>query len=210
MEVLLQGKTCVFMDDALMIKGSDNPVFYEQITQVIYEKRYNSYDIVFYNEKNKKRTMQISFDDKENEEAILNILQEKVRNLEPRKAKHPIWKAGGLWITLYVLLAFIVLLKFFAGRPFENVSVPIWFYPFFLLVNMVHLKRLPLGSWFVFCFAVQAVPFFCAFCPMPEAALSFMKRKNYKTCPRVMAFKASCAGMFVLSILKTDFFRVDG
>ena len=96
MEILLQSKTCVFMDDALMIKGGDKPVFYEQIAQVIYEKRYNSYDIVFYNEKNKKRTMQISFDDKENEEAILKILQEKVRNLEPRKAKHPIWKAGGL------------------------------------------------------------------------------------------------------------------
>lgn len=72
---------------------------------------------MFYNEKNKKRTMQISFDDKENEEAILKILQEKVHNLEPRKAKHPIWKEGGLWITLYVLLTFIVLLKFFAG-PF--------------------------------------------------------------------------------------------
>ena len=55
MEVLLQGKTCVFMDDALMIKGSDKPVFYEQITQVIYEKRYNSYDIVFYNEKKNAR-----------------------------------------------------------------------------------------------------------------------------------------------------------
>ena len=136
MEILLQSKTCVFMDDALMIKGGDKPVFYEQIAQVIYEKRYNSYDIVFYNEKNKKRTMQISFDDKENEEAILKILQEKVRNLEPRKAKHPIWKAGGLWITLYVLLAFIVLLKFFAG-PFQNVSVPILLYPFFLLVNLV-------------------------------------------------------------------------
>lgn len=74
--------------------------------------------------------------DKENKEAILKILQEKVRNLEPRKAKHPIWKAGGPWITLYVLLAFIVLLKFFAG-PFQNVSVPILLYPFFLLVNLV-------------------------------------------------------------------------
>ena len=51
MEILLQSKTCVFMDDALMIKGGDKPVFYEQIAQVIYEKRYNSYDIVFYNEK---------------------------------------------------------------------------------------------------------------------------------------------------------------
>lgn len=135
-EILLQSKTCVFMQDALITKGCDKPIFYEKITQVIYEKRYNSYDVVFYDEKNKKRTMQISFDDKENEEAILTLLQEKVGNLQPRQAKHPIWKAGALWITLYVLLAFIVLLKFFAG-PFEHVSVPILLYPFFLLVNLV-------------------------------------------------------------------------
>ena len=188
MEVLLQGKTCVFMDDALMIKGSDNPVFYEQITQVIYEKRYNSYDIVFYNEKNKKRTMQISFDDKENEEAILNILQEKVRNLEPRKAKHPIWKVGGLWITLYVLLVFIVLLKFLPAALSRTFLFPSGSIRFFCWSTWFHPKRLPLGSWFVFCFAVQAVPSFCAFCLMPEAALSFMKRKSYKQRPRVTAF----------------------
>ena len=100
--------------------------------------------------------MQILFDDKENKEAILKILQEKVRNLEPRKAKHPIWKAGGLWITLYVLLAFIVLLKFFSG-PFQNVSVPILRYPFFLLVNLVPSETFT--AW-------QLVRFFALLCRM--------------------------------------------
>lgn len=188
MEVLLQGKTCVFMDDALMIKGSDNPVFYEQITQVIYEKRYNSYDIVFYNEKNKKRTMQISFDDKENEEAILNILQEKVRNLEPRKAKHPIWKAGAFGLRSMFCLPSLFYLNFLPAALSRTFLFPSGSIRFFCWSTWFPPKRLPLGSWFVFCFAVQAVPFFCAFCLMPEATLSFMKRKSYKQRPRVTAF----------------------
>lgn len=137
MEILLQAKSCAFMEEVLLTKKYPNPIPYTQITQVIYEKRYNTYDIVFYDEKSKKRTVEIACsDDKENEEAILTFLKDKVPNLEPRRAKRPIWKAGALWITLYILLAFIVVLKFFAG-PFEHVSVPLLLYPFFLLVNLV-------------------------------------------------------------------------
>lgn len=33
--------------------------------------------------------------DKVNEEAILTLLKDKVQNLEPRRAKRPVWKAGG-------------------------------------------------------------------------------------------------------------------
>lgn len=137
MEILLQSKTCVFMEEVLITKKHPKPIPYAQITQVIYEKRYNTYDIVFYDEKHKKRTVEIDCsNDKENEEAILTLLKDKVQNLEPRRAKRPIWKAGALWITLYILFAFIILLKFFAG-PFEHVSVPLLLYPFFLLANLV-------------------------------------------------------------------------
>lgn len=136
MEVLLQGKTYVFTHQALLVKGCDNPILYEQIIQVIYEKRYHSYDVVFYDEKNKKRTMQVSCGDKENEGAILTLFQDKVRNLEARKARRPIWEAGALWIGLYVLFAFIVVMKFFAG-PFDQVSVPILLYPLFLFTNFI-------------------------------------------------------------------------
>lgn len=35
--------------------------------------------------------------DKVNEEAILTLLKDKVQNLEPRRAKRPVWKAGALY-----------------------------------------------------------------------------------------------------------------
>ena len=152
--------------------------------------------------------MQILFDDKENEEAILKILQEKVRNLEPRKAKHPIWKAGGLWITLYVLLAFIVLLKFFPAL-FRMFLFPSCAIRFSFWSTWFPRKHLLPGNWFVFCFAVQDVHFFCAYSLILEAALSFMKRKSYKIRPRVRTFEASCEGVFILTVLKADFLRVD-
>ena len=58
-------------------------------------------------------------------------------------------------------------------------------------------KHLLPGNWFVFCFAVQDVHFFCAYSLILEAALSFMKRKSYKIRPRVRTFEASCAGVFL-------------
>ena len=56
---------------------------------------------------------------------------------------------------------------------------------------------------------MQDVHFFCAYSLMLEAALSFMKRKSYKIRPRVRTFEASCEGVFILTVLKDDFLRVD-
>ena len=137
MEILLKTKSCIFTQEVLVTKKYSDPIAYAQIRQVIYEKRHNTYDIVFYDEKGKKRTVEIDCsNDKENEEAILMLLEQKVRHLEPRSAKRPIWQAGAFWIILYALLSFIVLFKFFAGPP-QNVSIPLLLYPLFLVANMV-------------------------------------------------------------------------
>ena len=164
MNVLLKDKNCVFTEMGLRTQEYSALIAYENIIRLIHEKRYLYYEVMFYDQRNKKRKIDISYEEK-NKIITFVIFNQKVPNLHQRQGHMPFFKAGAIWLILYIVFVGAILTKFFIGSNYSmtNIEVPWIIYPLFLLVNLIPIKNLLLTEMIYLILIVGFITIFLMF-----------------------------------------------
>lgn len=164
MNVLLKDKNCIFTENGLNTNEYSDIIPYKNIVRIIHDKRYLYYEVMFYDNRNRKRKIDISYE-AENEIITFAIFNQKVPNLRERQGHMPFFKAGAMWLILYIVFTGAVMAKFFIASNYgiPNIEVPWIIYPLFILVNLIPINNLSLTEMIYLVFIVGFMTVFLMF-----------------------------------------------